>query len=92
MRGSNLYRFMECLREQGVGSFADYASLHAWSVQQSAEFWSALWDFADVRSSRKGGTVLEEGDRMPGARWFPEARLNFAENLLRRRDQGSENS
>ncbi len=88
MRSSNLYRFMEWLREQGKGSFAEYSALHAWSVQQSAEFWSALWDFAEVRSSCKGGIVLEQGERMPGARWFPEARLNFAENLLRRRDQG----
>jgi len=88
VRGSNLYRFMEWLRQQGQGSFADYASLHAWSVRQSAAFWSALWDFAEVRSSCKGGTVLEDGERMPGARWFPEARLNFAENLLRRRDPG----
>ena len=88
VRSSNLYRFMEWLREQGKGSFADYSALHAWSVQHSSEFWSALWDFAEVRSSCKGGTVLEERERMPGARWFPEARLNFAENLLRRRDQG----
>jgi len=88
VRSSNLFRFMEWLSNRGEGPFTEYASLHAWSVQHSADFWSSLWDFAEVRSSCKGGTVLENGGRMPGARWFPEARLNFAQNLLRRDDQG----
>ena len=64
---------------------SDYASLYAWSIAERADFWRLLWDFCGVRGD-PGGTVLLDGDRMPGARWFPEARLNFAENLLRRRD------
>ena len=59
----------------------DYPALHAWSVEARAEFWDAIWDFCGVIGER-GHAVLEDGDRMPGARWFPEARLNFAENLL----------
>ena len=59
-----------------------------WSVDQRAEFWSAVWDFCDVISTARGDRVLVDGDRMPGAKWFPDARLNFAENLLRRRDDG----
>ncbi len=62
----------------------DYRALHAWSVDARADFWSEVWDFCAVRGER-GDTVLADGDAMPGARWFPEARLNFAENLLRRR-------
>ena len=64
----------------------DYAALHDWSVTAPAEFWDAVWDFTGVRAQTKGRHVLVDGDRMPGARWFPEARLNFAENLLRRND------
>ena len=64
---------------------ADYASLHRWSVQSPDMFWSALWDFAEIAGDR-GDIVVEDLDRMPGARWFPNARINFAENLLRRRD------
>ncbi len=63
----------------------DYGRLWQWSVTEKEVFWSALWDFAGV-VGEKGTTVLEEGERMPGARWFPEARLNFARNLLRSRD------
>uniref|UniRef100_UPI0035B1C70A acetyl-coenzyme A synthetase N-terminal domain-containing protein n=1 Tax=Zoogloea sp. TaxID=49181 RepID=UPI0035B1C70A len=65
--------------------FADYAALHAWSVDRPEEFWASIWAYGEVKGSM-GETVLEHGDRMPGARWFPEARLNFAENLLRQRD------
>ncbi|MGH8720376.1 MAG: acetoacetate--CoA ligase [Burkholderiales bacterium] len=63
----------------------DYAELHRWSVEHSADFWALLWKFAEVRGE-PGGRRLVDGDRMPGARWFPDARLNFAENLLCSRD------
>ena len=70
-------------RENGV--FAGYPALHEWSVEQPEAFWRAVWRFCGV-IGEPGGTVLKDRDRMPGAQWFPEARLNFAENLLRRRD------
>ena len=63
----------------------DYTALHAWSVEQPQEFWASVWALGEVRG-QMGAVVLEDGQRMPGARWFPEARLNFAENLLRSRD------
>ena len=68
--------------------FASYADLHRWSVERPEEFWSDAWDFCGVIASRKGGTVLVDGRKMPGARWFPEARLNLAQNLMRRGDRG----
>src|SRR5687767_7237343 len=65
-----------------------YPDFHHWSVENPEAFWSDVWDLCGVIASRKGSTVLLDGDKMPGARWFPEARLNFAENLLRRGDRG----
>jgi acetoacetyl-CoA synthetase len=65
-----------------------YPEFYRWSVDHPEEFWSDLWDFCGVVASRKGSSVLADGDRMPGAHWFPEARLNLAENLLRRGDRG----
>jgi acetoacetyl-CoA synthetase len=67
---------------------ADYASLHAWSVRAPDAFWCALWDFADVVGVR-GDVAVQDLDRMPGARWFPNARVNFAENLMQRADVGA---
>ncbi len=65
--------------------FGTYRSLHAWSVDDRAAFWSLVWDFAGVIGD-KGERILVNGDEMPGARFFPDATLNFAENLLRRHD------
>ena len=71
-------------RKLDVNGFADF---YQWSVDQPEEFWSDLWDFGGV-IGRKGSTVLADGDKMPGAHWFPEGRLNLAQNLLRRGDRG----
>ena len=65
-----------------------YPDFYRWSVDSPELFWSEVWDWCGVVASRKGSTVLVDGDKMPGARWFPEARLNFAENLMRRGDRG----
>ncbi|MBI3093267.1 MAG: AMP-binding protein, partial [Rhodocyclales bacterium] len=64
---------------------ANYQTLHAWSIEHPEEFWVSVWEFGEVIGER-GGTVVVDREKMPGAQWFPEARLNFAENLLRRRD------
>ncbi len=65
-----------------------YPDFYRWTADNPDEFWSEVWDWCGVIAAKKGSTVLVDGDRMPGAKWFPDARLNFAENLLRRGDQG----
>ena len=64
----------------------DYDTLYCWSVEDPAAFWSRFWDFAGIVGQR-GDSVVEQLEKMPGARFFPEARLNFARNLLRRQDE-----
>src|SRR5690606_34352806 len=71
-------------REHGV-ALPDYAALHRWSVDNLEACGNAIWDFCGV-VGEKGGRILVDGDRMPGAKFFPDARLNFAENLLKHRD------
>ncbi|MFW2405630.1 MAG: acetoacetate--CoA ligase [Gammaproteobacteria bacterium] len=85
---ANLTRFVSIAKER-FGSIAgdDYASVHAWSIERPDEFWACVWDFCAVVAERRGEAVLVDGDRFPGAQWFPDARLNFAENLLRYRDE-----
>ena len=83
---ANLTRFAALVRERHGLNAGDYATLHRWSIDDRAAFWSAVWDYGEVVGDRGDGPVLVDGDRMPGAKWFPGARLNFAENLLRRRD------
>ncbi len=59
----------------------NWSDLHAWSVGHREDFWALVWDECGVIGD-KGSTILEDGDKMPGARFFPQAHLNFAENLL----------
>jgi acetoacetyl-CoA synthetase len=77
---TNMARFMA-----RAGVAGSYDALHRWSVENREAFWDLLWDFCGVRGD-KGARTLVDGDLMPGAKWFPDGRLNFAENLLGARD------
>lgn len=84
---TNLNAFQERVsRQQGV-KLSDYRALYQWSIDYPERFWKAIWKDGGVIAKTQGNKVLENGDLMPGAKWFPDARLNFAENLLRRRDK-----
>ncbi|MBF0236375.1 MAG: acetoacetate--CoA ligase, partial [SAR324 cluster bacterium] len=87
IKNTNVTRFTSWVNEQFHTNLSDYNQLHDWSVSNRETFWSALWDFGGIISSAKGTQVVENDHLMPGARWFPEASLNFAENLLRRKDE-----
>ena len=82
---TNITAFRHTLEHQWRVSLRDYAALYQFSVDRPEAFWSSLWDFTGIRGV-KGGRVTERFDQMPGARFFPDARLNFAENLLRHED------
>jgi acetoacetyl-CoA synthetase len=82
---SRMVAFRDAANARHALSLNTYRELHAWSVTHRPEFWDLVWDFTKV-VGEKGARVLIDGERMPGARFFPDARLNFAENLLRRRD------
>ena len=79
-----MYRFMRYAGEQTGLALEDYPSLYRWSIGDSERFWSLLWDFCAV-IGRKGETILVDGADMERATWFPQATLNFAENLLQQR-------
>ena len=81
---ANLTAFAARAAQHHGVQLADYTALYAWSIANREAFWRELWDYAGIMGER-GARTLVDGDRMPGARWFPDARLNFAENLLSRR-------
>ncbi len=83
---ANLTAFAALVADRHGVRYDNYPDLYAWSVREPEQFWSALWDFCGVISETKGERVLVDGHRMPGAQWFPDARLSYAENMLRRRD------
>jgi len=89
---TNLTRFMNRLNTRKGLRLRDYGDLYTWSIEQPAEFWRELAGFADVRVDWGTGPAIandsgEPSTQMPGARFFRDARLNFAENLLRFDDE-----
>ena len=87
--GTRLTAFMKAAGKRWNRRLAgvDYSTLHAWSIARPEEFWTSVWEFGGVIGTM-GSTVVIDRKKMPGARWFPEARLNFAENLLCRHIEG----
>ena len=84
--GANLTAFMARVERDWGVKLAGYDALYDWSVAELEKFWSSVWDFCGVIAETRGTRVLADAGRMPGATFFPDARLSFAENLLRRRD------
>ncbi|MGA2990358.1 MAG: acetoacetate--CoA ligase [Candidatus Korobacteraceae bacterium] len=83
---ANLTRFLQAAETASGAKLCDYEALWHWSIENPADFWRLVWSFCGVIGDGPGEVALENGEQMPGARFFPEARLNFAENLLRRHD------
>ena len=86
IKNSNMYRFMGLINEKYNQSFTEYDPLYQWSIENIPDFWAAMWEFADIKASKPYDQVIDDVTKMPGAKWFSGARLNFAENLLRYRD------
>jgi len=78
---ANLTRFIRFVADRGHVRADGYEALYRWSVTKPLEFWDAMWDFGGIRGD-KGSRVAIDMDRMPGSRFFPDATLNFAENVL----------
>ena len=87
IRAAPLSAFIAAAARVSGRPIADYDTLHAWSVEDREGFWPLVWDWCGIVGER-GERVLVDGDRMPGARFFPDARLNFAENLLKKSGPG----
>jgi len=86
IKSTNMYRFMGVINEKYDKNFSEYGALYQWSIENISEFWGSLWDFVEVKASKPYDQVIDDVNKMPGTKWFSGARLNFAENLLRFRD------
>ena len=84
---TNMFKFMGFINQRYGKNFEDYKSLYDWSINNIKDFWASWWNFADIISSAPFNAVIDDLSKMPGAKWFSGAKLNFAENLLRYRDE-----
>ncbi len=87
IKNTNMYRFMSFINSRYGKDFTEYSPLYEWSIENIRDFWASMWDFAEIIASCPYDEVIDDPDKMPGAAWFSGARLNFAENLLRYRDE-----
>ncbi len=86
IRNTNLYKFMQSINKKYEQTFSQYGDLYQWSIDNIPGFWEEMWKEAGIISSSGYREVIDDLQKMPGAKWFSSARLNFAENLLRHRD------
>ncbi len=85
-RDANITHFIAHVNQKYGLNIATYRELHTWSVENIPDFWATMWDYAGIRAFRRYEQVVDDLGKFPGARWFVGAELNFAENLLRYRD------
>jgi len=86
IKNTNMYRFMNFINAKHHRDFSEYASLYQWSIENISDFWASMWEFAEIIASRPYDQIIDDVGKMPGAKWFSGSLLNFAENLLRYRD------
>ncbi|BBM82335.1 acetoacetate--CoA ligase [Candidatus Uabimicrobium amorphum] len=85
VKNSNMQKFIDVLRQDGT-EVGTYENLHQWSIEHLGKFWEKVWDFVEIRASKPFESALVQGEKMRDTKWFTGAKLNFAENLLRYRD------
>ena len=86
MKSTNMYRFMNIVNEKYGKDFKEYTPLWEWSVDNLEDFWETTWDFIDIKASKSYDKAIDDPNKMPGAKFFVNSKLNFAQNLLRFRN------
>jgi len=86
MKNANMTKFIEFVNKRFNMQLTGYFDLYDWSVENIPDFWASVWDFVSIKASKKYEKVVDDLNKFPGTKWFPGAELNFAENLLRYRD------
>ncbi|MDH4129218.1 MAG: acetoacetate--CoA ligase [Spirochaetota bacterium] len=86
IKNANITKYVEFLKSREKINLSDYESLHLWSIQNPEPFWKSIWEFCEIIGEFNPKNILTNKYKMPGATWFSDAKLNFAQNLLKRTD------
>ncbi|MHA2213074.1 MAG: acetoacetate--CoA ligase, partial [Candidatus Thorarchaeota archaeon] len=87
IENANITQFINSVNTEYNLAISNYDELYKWSIDKIEDFWAAIWEFGEIRASQEYRTVADDLTKLPGTEWFPGARMNFAENLLRYRDE-----
>jgi acetoacetyl-CoA synthetase len=86
IKNANITRFIDTINDHYDLDIRNYDDLYRWSIDNIEDFWISIWNFTRIKASSKFDSVVDDKTKLPGAKWFPNAKLNFAENLLRFQD------
>jgi len=86
IKQANITRFISFVNKKLCLEINSYDELYKWSIENIQDFWTAMWEFGEIKASREYDAIVDDLSKFPGAKWFVGATLNFAENLLRHRD------
>jgi acetoacetyl-CoA synthetase len=87
IKNANMTRFIDYVNKRYGLKIDSHNELYEWSINKLSDFWASMWDFGEIKASKGYETVVDDLSKFPGTKWFVGARLNFAENLLRYRDE-----
>ena len=87
VKSANITRFISFVDKKYGLEIDSYNRLYEWSIENMSDFWGAMWEFGKIKASRMYTVVVDDLGKFPGANWFVGARMNFAENLLRYKDE-----
>ena len=82
VKSSQMYKFMKIINKKNNINIQNFTDLHTWSIENKADFWSAIWDFFDVIGSKGMEPYIDPINKMPGSKFFPNGKVNYAENML----------
>jgi len=89
IRDANITWFIERVNQKHNLDIHNYETLYRWSIENIEDFWATMWEFGEIKASRQYTDVVDDITKMPGTKWFLDAKLNFAENLLRFNDESN---
>ena len=82
VKSSQMYKFMEIINEKNNVDIQNFTDLHTWSIKDKADFWSAIWDFFAIKGSKGNEPFVDPINQIPGSKFFPNGKVNYAENML----------
>ena len=82
IKSSQMYKFMKNVNEKNNTNINNFEDLHSWSIENKSDFWSEIWDFFEIKGSKGTKPYIDPMNQMPGSRFFPNGKINYAENML----------
>ena len=82
IKSSQIFKFIRAINDKYNLDLISFSDLHSWSVNNKSDFWSSVWDFFDIIGSKGNAPYIDPENQMPGSKFFPNGRVNYAENML----------